>query len=129
MRITSVLGAATLAACALLTPAVANASDYDGQVNGNEMLFFYNSNYGGSWADFLAQRTDLAGYKFLTRGNGKGQYVKNNAASVSNWRNTAARVHFNSDFQNQFDFVQPYEDRNLSVTYNENASFDWYPWG
>lgn len=128
MRITAALGAATLVVATLLTPAAANASDYDGQVNGNEMLFFYNSNYGGSWADFFSQRTDLAGYKFLTTGSGKGQYVKNNAASVSSWRNAPARVHFNRNFGGPYDYVDNFEDRNLSVTYNENASFDWYPW-
>ncbi len=129
MRISSVLGAAALAACAVLTPAAAHASDYDGQVNGNEMLFFYNSNYSGSWADFLSQRTSLAGYRFLTSGNGKGQYVKNNSASVSSWRNAAARIHYNSGFAGPYDYVAPYEDRNLSISYNDNASFDWYPWG
>lgn len=129
MRFASVLGAATLAACAMFVPAAAHASDQDAQVDGNEMIFFFNSNYGGSWSDFLSQRTNLAGYKFLTNGNGKGQYVKNNAASVSSWRNAAARVHFNSGFTGAYDYVQPYEDRNLTNTYNENASFDWYPWG
>jgi len=132
---------------ALLASAVpaANATGQDGVADWNEMVFAYNSdvyeldngptgpNGNGSESDFAANKKDLAGHTFLTLGAGRGQPVKNNSAHVSNDnRQQDGRVYFNSYavmgcWCGSNDFVGAYTSRDLSVTYNDNASFRWLP--
>lgn len=92
-----------------------------------ELCFYYNSErYGwGSGIDFDASVRDLAGYRFKSPGNGRGQLVKNNAAAVWNKRGQAARVYYNSGYGGVSDYVAPRTVRDLDVTANENASFRW----
>jgi hypothetical protein len=86
------------------------------------------SNCHGSFIDFGGTVDDFVGYRFLSNGAGKGQLVKNNAASARNrdsrW---TARIWFNSGQQGSHDEILPSTDcKNLQNTYNENASLDWY---
>jgi hypothetical protein len=90
--------------------------------------FYYNSNQGGSWTVFRGDGVaNLAGYTFLASGTGKGQPVKNNAASFWNMSvNSIATVFFNSNYSGACDTFAPLADTDrLARTYNENASFDF----
>jgi len=104
----------------------ANAANQDGNPQYKEFNFYYLSNIVGSLSDFENSKSNLSGYAFLSAGSGQGQAVKNNSASVSNNHPTkAVRVYFNSGYVGSYDNVNPITSRNLSVTYNENASFQF----
>lgn len=108
--------------------------------NNFKFLLYYNSNTQGSYADFGYSVGNFdsvytgQGYKpmkFCKSGQaGYLQNVKNNAASAHN-RHTSygACVYYNSWFNGAMDALQPATpvpvSRNLSNTYNENASFQW----
>ena len=126
-RVVTVAAAiASIAALGTVTAPGASAAGQDGVAESEEFIFFYNSNYGGSYSDFASNKPDLAGYTFLRQGlNGYGQAVKNNSASVYNNRTQAARVYFNSGYAGAVDQVPGMSGRNLTLTYNENASFRW----
>ena len=84
----------------------AQAVGQDAAIDNNEFIFYYNSNYGGSYVDFAGAKANLAGYDFLKSGlAGYGQGVKNNAASVANLRGATARVYFNSNYAGVYDQV------------------------
>jgi hypothetical protein len=127
-----VVAALTLAAAAAFGAggsAPAMAANRDGAVNEGEFIFYYNSaQYGyGSSSDFEYAVRDLVGYKFLSSGSGKGQYVKNNAAAGWNTFNyAAARVYYNSNYGGFYDTFLANEKGNLiSPLKNENASMSW----
>ncbi len=126
-KVVAVVGASVMAWTA--SAGSASAAVGDGYCNNsNEFCFYYNSErYGwGSGIDFNANVADLAGYKFKSPGNGRGEPVKNGAAAVWNKRpSTAARVYFNSNWGGVSDYVAPNTVRDLDVTKNENASFRW----
>jgi hypothetical protein len=101
-------------------------------------IFFYNSGRTGSFTAFRGSSvSNLAGYTFLTSGTGKGQPVKNNAASFNNLSvDNIATVFYNSGYSGACDTFAPLTatDR-LHNTYNENASLgfarggtDCYKW-
>ncbi|MER8018014.1 peptidase inhibitor family I36 protein [Streptomyces griseoluteus] len=85
---------------------------------------YYNSNEGGSSACFFVAQ-NFAGEVFTEAGAGKGQAVKNNAASADNWGGRTARVFYNSNYAGVYDDVKAHGWRNLSNTYNQNASWEW----
>lgn len=98
----------------------------DGKCDNLEFCLYYNSTLGGSVSDFDQRVSDFAPYVFKGPGAGQGQTVKNNAASACN--NTGrytARVYYNSNYRGVYDDVSPRSCRNLTRTYNENASFQW----
>lgn len=128
------LAAAALSLTALATGASADTAgaqaNYDGICNGGEACFYYNSNSTGSVADFSQPVYDFASARFLGEGNGKGQGVKNNAASVCNYNSTYhVMVFFNSNHEGAYDVIPPGDCENLVKTYNENASFTWLKLG
>ena len=88
-------------------------------------VFFYNSGMSGSFTAFRGSSvSNLAGYTFQTPGAGKGQAVKNNAASFNNLSiDSIATVFFSSGYAGACDTFAPLTgtDR-LRNTYNENAS-------
>jgi hypothetical protein len=123
--------ASMLASVALLsvaTPAFA-APTRNGRLEEGEFGFYYNSaKYGyGSLFDTDTGIANLAGYRFLSSGNGKGQYVKNNAAACYNTNNYVyGIVFFNSNFTGDRDIFVPNEKRDLVYFLkNENASYGW----
>ncbi|WP_328750787.1 peptidase inhibitor family I36 protein [Streptomyces sp. NBC_00285] len=71
--------------------------------------------------------SNLAGYTFLSSGTGKGQAVKNNAASFWNASpDSIATVFYLSNFGGACDTFAPMASTDkLARTYNENASFDF----
>lgn len=88
---------------------------------------YYNSNQQGAIALFFEKDPDFANDRFSGSGNGVGQVVKNNAASAkNNQTGLQAWVWFNSNYGGTHDVVGRSSARNLTATYNENASFDWH---
>ncbi|MFJ1706898.1 peptidase inhibitor family I36 protein [Kitasatospora sp. NPDC088346] len=124
MKRTLKLAAAALGA-ALLVPAFATAAHADASdCEKWSFCFFYNSNQQGSHDTLGDSVPNLAGYIFTSPGNGQGQPVKNNAASVVN-NGCPAHVYFNSNFSGPNDFIPMFESANLENTYNENASLSF----
>ncbi len=119
---------AIMAMLSLAAPS-AQAADRDGVINSPEFGFYYNSSqYGyGSLSDFKYSQANLAGYKFLSKASGQGQYVKNNAAAVYNSSYIKATVFYNSNFSGTKDNIDPRWKGNLiTALKNENASFWFY---
>lgn len=137
------------AAAVMLTasPASADVRNWEGYAGTNatcygtggfDMAFYYNSSAAGAQRYFGYPEGDFnelgelgstsAGpATFCSGGNGAGQRVKNNAASVRNAYSVGyARVYYNSWFQGNSDIVERVTWRNLSPTIkNNNASFQW----
>lgn len=96
------------------------------------MSFHYNSGLEGSRTVFVGfDHYSLNDYKFLSSGAGKGQYVKNNAASAVNLSRYDLNIYFNSNLAGACDSIPPFKstgedsgDR-LRNTYNNNASFGY----
>jgi hypothetical protein len=96
------------------------------------MVFYYNSGLAGSRTVFVGfDHYSLNNYKFLSSGAGKGQYVKNNAASVVNLSSYSLNIYFNSNLAGACDSIPAFGDTNtgpndrLVNTYNDNASFGY----
>jgi hypothetical protein len=99
---------------------------YDGICDTHEICLYFNSDFQGSVADFGSGVPDFAGKVFKGPGAGRGQAVKNNAASVCNSHPIyAAVVYFNSHYSGKADVIPPNDCENLRNTYNENASATW----
>jgi hypothetical protein len=96
------------------------------------MVFYYNSGLEGSRTVFVGfDHYSLNDYKFLGSGTGKGQYVKNNAASAVNMSEYDLNIYYNSNLAGACDSIPPFKstgedpgDR-LVRTYNNNASFGY----
>ncbi len=91
-----------------------------------DFLRYHNSKaYGyGSFSDFSGDSPNLAGYRFLTKAKGRGEYVKNNAAAAKNMEyGYFVRVYFNSNYSGRTDRVEARQTRDLYYIMNENASF------
>ena len=91
-------------------------------------LFYFNSGMSGSRTAFTDDGvSNLAGYTFLSSGAGKGQALKNNAASFWNASpDHIATVFFKSNYGGACDTFAPMASTDrLAKTYNENASFDF----
>lgn len=88
---------------------------------------YYNSNLQGAVAFFFDKDPNFDNDRFSGTGAGNGQIVKNNAASAkNNQTGLQAWVWFNSNYGGVHDVVGRSSWRNLTATYNENASFDWH---
>ncbi|KOX35755.1 MULTISPECIES: peptidase inhibitor family I36 protein [unclassified Streptomyces] len=110
-------------------PAQADTGLYCDNYYDNCGAFYFNSNTSGSHIVFTGLKgqqgsiPDLAPYKFLGPGNGKGQSVKNNAASFYNGSFQITTVFFNSNYSGPCDSFEPHATaKQLRNTYNENAS-------
>ncbi|MET8826787.1 hypothetical protein ABZX40_09325 [Streptomyces sp. NPDC004610] len=96
------------------------------------MTFYYNSGLAGSRTTFVGfDHYSLNGYTFLGSGAGKGQAVKNNAASAVNLAPYNLVIYFNSNLAGACDSLPPFRSTNdgpgqrLQNTYNDNASFGY----
>ncbi|MGE7388372.1 peptidase inhibitor family I36 protein [Streptomyces sp. NPDC004126] len=122
----AVLGAA-VATSSVSAHAAATARCYPGSA-----CVYYNSNQAGAVAamghvDGIPS-WDFAGVFNYDTGNGSGTPIKNNAASAdSRYASQAVRVHYNSWYKGPYDVVEAQSKRNLSVTYNDNASWNYHP--
>src|SRR5690606_6672041 len=105
----------------------AEAAGRDGKCDKGEFCYFYNSNNKGSISDFT-ESIDNYGtkqpscYEFKGAGNGKGQCIKNNAASVWNRTGRTVYVYYNSNFGGKAQKIAPGYKGQLTTVYNENAS-------
>lgn len=150
---------ASMSAVALLSSTV-TAQAYNWQEDANwgdpaacsgtefKFTFYFNSNQAGARRNLGYNHANLAAtdmyhvpgtadpdldypLKFCPgTGNGAGQGLKNNAASVTNRHTSyAGYVYYSSWWQGAFDATAPAtplpRSRNLANTYNENASFKW----
>jgi hypothetical protein len=126
-RIMLSIFSATILGVTLSPAAPASAGTHqNGVADYCDFLLYYNSSaYGyGSFSDFSGDSPNLAGYRFLTKASGQGQYVKNNAAAARNMEyGYFVRVYFNSNYSGGTDRVEARQTRNLYYTKNENASF------
>lgn len=140
-----------LAALTIMGAGPASAARQDGVCNASaysldpvgEICLYYNSGLAGSrfdWAFPQANIPNFATYPstaraplpgttitYLTSGlAGYGQAVKNNAASAYNrYYGASVYVYFNSNYAGTSDFVGSLTSKNLSNTYNDNASLRW----
>ena len=116
-------------ASALAVPAsAASAAGRDGVCDSGEVCFYYNSNQQGSVSDF----TDSVGnygssqprcYEFKGAGNGKGECMKNQVASVTNRTDKPVTVYYNSNYKGATQAIPAGASVNLNSTLkNQNAS-------
>lgn len=116
-------------ASALAVPAsAASAAGRDGVCDSGEVCFYYNSNQQGSVSDF----TDSVGnygssqprcYEFKGAGNGKGECMKNQVASVTNRTDKPVTVYYNSNYKGATQTIPAGASVNLNSTLkNQNAS-------
>jgi murein DD-endopeptidase MepM/ murein hydrolase activator NlpD len=124
----AVAAAAAAVATALLTPAPAAqaATARNGVCETGEFCLYYNSGNGGSLVDLANSQSDYgtgAGcITFVSAGNGQGQCIKNNAASVWNREAAVATVFYRSGYSGAIDSIDPGVKADLrSELKNENA--------
>ncbi|AEN11849.1 MULTISPECIES: peptidase inhibitor family I36 protein [unclassified Streptomyces] len=88
-----------------------------------KFCFFYNSGLAGSHNELSGVNVpNLANYTFTSSGAGKGQSVKNNAASAQNNNHCNATVFYNSNYAGASDWFGYRNGGQLVNTYNNNAS-------
>ncbi|MFE6663131.1 hypothetical protein ACFVFH_06140 [Streptomyces sp. NPDC057697] len=102
------------------------------------MVFYYNSNYGGSAFIASGDIPNLGDFNFTTAGAGKGLKVKNQAASAKFRAHNSSQVSygaifFNSGYAGPCDLFGGMENSvasapKLAKTYNNNASLRFYPY-
>ena len=122
-------GVAGLATAGLLagTVGMAGQAQAANPCNFPYFCLYYNSNLQGGIANFYQKDPNFNNDKFAGSGGGVGTVVKNNAASAKNTQTGIdAWVWFNSNYGGSHDVVTRSSWRNLSATYNNNASFDWH---
>jgi hypothetical protein len=130
----TVLGALLLVLANSTAPASAATPTRDGHCESGEICFYFYADYLGSLSDFTGSldnygATQPSCYEFKTPGlSGYGLCMKNNARSVWNRTGKAARVYFNSGYCGNYDPVAANSSRNLSVTYDNNASHQFSPY-
>lgn len=122
----ALLGVAlALSGTLLVTPLAQAATARNGVCEDGEFCLYYNSNQQGSVSDFDASVRDYGTgadcYHFLGAGNGKGQCVKDEAASVWNRRDAVVTVFYKTGWTGQIDTFTHGVKANLTSTYNENA--------
>ena len=126
------LTVATLALAAatpvLATSTPAFAASRDGVCDSGEFCYYYNSDNAGSISDFTTSIDDYGTtqpdcYEFKGAGNGQGQCIKNNAASVWNRTGKTVTVYFNTGYAGASQSIAAGFKGNLNATLkNENAS-------
>ena len=119
-------GAALLSVFAIAAPAQA-ATARNGVCEDGEFCLYFNSNNQGSLIDFSGSTKDYGTGsgcdKFISSGNGRGQCVKNNAASAWNRKSVPVTIFFHSDWSGAIDSFIAGKKADLSATLkNDNAS-------
>ncbi|GAA0935885.1 SpoIID/LytB domain-containing protein [Nonomuraea longicatena] len=109
------------------TPAAA-AAGRDGVCDNGEFCYYFNSGNQGSVSDFTGSVANYATtqpscYDFKGPGTGKGECIKNSAASVWNRSNQTVRVFYNSGHAGRHQDFAPGAKANLEPGLkNQNAS-------
>ena len=120
------LGVALAVGSTLLVAPMAHAATArNGVCEDGEFCLYYNSNQQGSVSDFDASVSNYGTgadcYHFLGAGAGKGQCVKNNAASAWNRRDAVVTVFYKSGWTGPIDTFTHGVKGNLTSTYNDNV--------
>lgn len=121
------LGAAVLSTIVINAPTAQAATAQNGMCESGEVCLYYNSDQQGSMVDLVGGHKDYGSntstcIKFITAGAGRGQCVKNNAASVWNRESAVVTVFYKSDWAGAIDSIDSGARANLSSTLkNENA--------
>lgn len=126
---------AALAAGGLTTLATtpASAAARDGICDAGEFCYYYNSDNAGSVSDFTGSVADYGTtqpscYDYKGEGAGKGECIKNNAASVWNRSSVVVRVYFNTGYGGATQDFAAGAKGNLNATLkNNNASHQFNP--
>lgn len=119
--------AALIGGSSLLAAPSASAADRDGVCDEGEFCLYYNSDHGGSVSDFAESVSDYGAsqptcYEFKGDGAGKGDCVKNDAASAWNRTDETVRLYFNSGYSGASQDFGSGDKVNLNSTLkNENA--------
>ncbi|GAA2213846.1 hypothetical protein GCM10009850_093090 [Nonomuraea monospora] len=128
LRLLSGLAAVALGGTVLATTAPASAAGRDGVCDSGEFCYYFNSGNQGSVSDFTGSIADYATtqptcYDFKGPGAGKGQCIKNAAASVWNRSTKTVRVYFNTGHTGTYQDFAAGTKGNLNATLkNQNAS-------
>ncbi|NDU72716.1 hypothetical protein GWI34_08750 [Actinomadura sp. DSM 109109] len=132
-RLTATSAAMAIGGAALVPASSASAAGRDGDCQSGEFCYYYNSDNQGSVSDFTGSVADYGTtqptcYDFKGEGNGKGQCIKNNAASVWNNSGKTVRVYYNSNYGGSYQDFGPGAKGNLNSTLkNQNASHQFSP--
>lgn len=120
------LGAALVGGTILVGSAAQAATARNGVCESGEVCLYFNSNHQGSLVDLSGSNktygTGASCIKFVSRGNGRGRCVKNNAASVWNRKTVPVTIFYKSNWAGAIDSFGAGQKANLSATLkNENA--------
>ncbi|MGH3728081.1 MAG: peptidase inhibitor family I36 protein [Micromonosporaceae bacterium] len=118
--------AAALLGGIVMVASPAQAAARNGSCESGEFCLYYNSNHQGSLVDFTGSiksyGTGSGCVRFISSGNGRGQCVKNNAASAWNRKSVAVTVFYKSNWSGAIDSFVSGAKLNLSAALkNENA--------
>ncbi|MEV0616663.1 SpoIID/LytB domain-containing protein [Nonomuraea sp. NPDC050404] len=128
VRLLSGLAAMALGGTILATASPASAAERDGICQTGEFCYYFNSNNQGSVSDFAGSVADYATtqptcYDFKGPGAGKGECIKNAAASIWNRSTKTVRVYYNTGHTGTYQDFAAGAKANLSATLkNQNAS-------
>ncbi|MEV0616664.1 peptidase inhibitor family I36 protein [Nonomuraea sp. NPDC050404] len=135
--LTRILAAATttmaLGGTVVATASPASAAERDGICQTGEFCYYFNSNNQGSVSDFAGSVADYATtqptcYDFKGPGAGKGECIKNAAASIWNRSTKTVRVYYNTGHTGTYQDFAAGAKANLSATLkNQNASHEFGP--
>jgi murein DD-endopeptidase MepM/ murein hydrolase activator NlpD len=117
----------------LLPASPASAASRNGVCESGEFCYYFNSDNAGSVSDFTGSIADYGTtqpscYDFKGTGNGKGQCIKNQAASVWNRSTKTVRVYYNSNYGGTYQDFKAGAKGNLNSSLkNQNASHQFSP--
>ncbi|WP_205719774.1 peptidase inhibitor family I36 protein, partial [Actinomadura geliboluensis] len=102
-RVVAAAAAMAVGGAVLLPASPASAASRNGVCESGEFCYYFNSDNAGSVSDFTGSIADYGTtqpscYDFKGTGNGKGQCIKNQAASVWNRSTKTVRVYYNSNY-------------------------------
>ncbi|WP_157420492.1 SpoIID/LytB domain-containing protein [Actinomadura kijaniata] len=127
-RLTAAAAAVALAGTALAMASPVSAAGRNGVCESGEFCYYFNSDNKGSVSDFTGSVADYGAkqpscFDFKGAGAGKGNCVKNAAASVWNRSGKTVRVYFNSGYGGRYQDFKAGAKGNLnSGLKNQNAS-------
>lgn len=120
------VGAVVMGMALAASPSASAATSKNGVCETGEFCVYYNSNHAGSMVDLGSSVKDYGTgsgcVKFVSAGAGRGQCIKNNAASVWNREAAAVTVFYKSGYAGSIDAIASGSKVNLKSTIkNENA--------
>ena len=103
-------------------------TNWDGTCHVDDFCTYYNSSshgYGSMHDWWYVDQKELYNNRFLSKGAGKGQRVRNNSAYVYNGSNLCVFVYTGRNYTGKIGVIQPFSEGNLSRDFKNNIeSFD-----